>query len=432
VVFLGAGGDRVRVRLTNTFGTRPLVVDGATVAVRSGGADAVPGTVRKLTFRGSHRVSVPVGEQLFSDSVRPRVKTLSTLLVSVRVPGPTGPVTNHPFTARTTYLAEGNHAPAVSGGAYGTTPCWMLTDGVDVRSAGRVTGTVVAFGDSITDTGSTTGDADQRFPDHLARRLAAVPGHTLSAVNGGPGGNRLLADREGEPYYGPSALSRTDRDVFGQTGARAAIVLLGVNDIGYSASAEEIVGGYRKVIERGRQRGVKVYGGTLLPIHGSFVWTEERGKTWQTVNEWIRTSGEFDGVVDFAEATAAPGDPLTLHPAYDSGDHLHPNDAGTRAMADAVDGGRTGSTVPALNSTGAVTRAASDEFRPRARSTHRKRPAPARQEGTPCRSRRSRPTCGSTAGPRRPRGTTPPSSPTPGSRTSSTSAKPGRESRGRS
>lgn len=337
VVFLGAGGDRVRVRLTNTFGTRPLVVDGATVAVRSGGADAVPGTMRKLTFRGSHRVSVPVGEQLFSDPVRLRVKALSTLLVSVHVPGPTGPVTNHPFTAQTTYLAEGNHAPAVSGDAYGTTPCWMLTDGVDVRSAGRVTGTVVAFGDSITDTGSTTGDADQRFPDHLARRLAAVPGRTLSAVNGGLGGNRLLADREGEPYYGPSALSRMDRDVFGQTGVRAAIVLLGVNDIGYSASAEEIVGGYRKIIERGRQRGVKVYGGTLLPIHGSFVWTEERGKTWQTVNEWIRTSGEFDGVVDFAEATAAPGDPLTLHPAYDSGDHLHPNDAGTRAMAEAVD-----------------------------------------------------------------------------------------------
>ncbi|MFH8758437.1 SGNH/GDSL hydrolase family protein [Streptomyces atroolivaceus] len=337
VLFVSAGGDRVRVRLANTFGTRPLDVDHVTVALQRSGAAAVPGTVRSLTFDGRRGTTVQAGEDLFSDPLPMRVRALSSLLVSVHVNDATGPVTNHPFTAQGNHLASGDAAAATSGTRYADTPCWMLVSGVDVRGSARTAGTVVTFGDSITDTASTTGNANQRYPDHLARRLQDRSGPTLSVVNAGLGGNRLIAERDGEPYYGPSGVSRVERDALGQSGVRAVILQEGINDIGFSASAEDIIAGYRTFIEKVHARGVPVYGGTLLPFRGSFVWTPERQATWTTVNDWIRHSGAFDGVVDFASATASAGDPLTMDPAYDSGDGLHPNDAGTRAMADAVD-----------------------------------------------------------------------------------------------
>ncbi|NUT46498.1 MAG: SGNH/GDSL hydrolase family protein [Saccharothrix sp.] len=335
VVFLSAGGESVRVRLTNAFGAAPLRVGRASVAVQASGDAAVPGTLRALTFRGKRSVTVPVGREVFSDPVALDVEALSTLLVSAYLPGPTGPLTNHPFTAQGNYLASGDRTGVLSGG-FGDTPCWMAVSGVDVAPAKRVAGTVVAFGDSITDTANTTGNANHRWPDFLARRLDAVPGRTLSVVNAGLGGNRLIADRD-EPYWGPAGVTRVQRDVLSQSGVKAMIVLLAVNDIGYSASAADLIAGHRDVIAQARAKGVRVYGGTILPFKGSFIWTEEREATWRALNDWIRTSGEFDGVVDFAAATAVPGDPATLDPAYDSGDHLHPNDAGTRAMADAVD-----------------------------------------------------------------------------------------------
>ncbi|MCE7000966.1 SGNH/GDSL hydrolase family protein [Saccharothrix sp. S26] len=335
VVFLSAGGESVRVRLTNAFGTTPLRVGRATVAVQAAGDAAVPGTMRALTFDGKRAVTVPPGRELFSDPVRLDVEALSTLLVSAYVPEATGPLTNHPFTAQGNYLAAGDRTGVPSGG-FQDTPCWMVVNGVDVAPARRVAGTVVAFGDSITDTASTTGNANRRWPDFLARRLDAVPGRTLSVVNAGLGGNRLIADRD-EPYWGVAGVTRVRRDVLSQTGVKAMILLEAVNDIGYSASAEDLIAGHRAVIAQARAKGVKVYGGTILPFKGSFIWTEEREATWRALNDWIRTSGEFDGVVDFAAATAVPGDPATLNPAYDSGDHLHPNDAGTEAMANAVD-----------------------------------------------------------------------------------------------
>ncbi|WP_189222062.1 SGNH/GDSL hydrolase family protein [Saccharothrix coeruleofusca] len=336
VVFVSTGGRAVRVRLTNAFGTRPLRVGGASVAVRGSGATAEEGTVRVLTFRGSRSVTVPPGRELFSDPVALGVRSLSTLLVSVHVPGPTGPITNHPFTAQGNYLADGDLSGAVSGD-FRDTPCWMFVSGVDVVPSRRVAGAVVAFGDSITDTANTTGDANRRWPDFLARRLDAVRGRTLSVVNAGLGGNRLLADREGEPYYGVAALKRVERDVLAQSGVAAVITLLGVNDIGYGATAAELVAGHRELIAAARAAGVAVHGGTILPFRGSVAWTAEREAVRREFNDWVRTSGEFDGVVDFAAATAAPGDPAALDPAYDSGDHLHPNDAGTAAMAQAVD-----------------------------------------------------------------------------------------------
>jgi lysophospholipase L1-like esterase len=335
VVFLSAGGDSVRVRLTNAFGSTPLEVGRASVAVQASGDAAVPGTLRTLTFKGKRGVTVPAGREIFSDPVQLDVKALSTLLVSAYVPRATGPLTNHPFTAQGNYLASGDRTGVQSGGFQGT-PCWMVVNGVDVAPSRRVAGTVVAFGDSITDTASTTGNANRRWPDFLARRLNAVPGRTLSVVNAGLGGNRLIADRD-EPFWGVAGVTRVQRDVLSQTGVKAMILLEAVNDIGYSASAEDLIAGHRNVIAQARAKGVKVYGGTVLPFKGSFIWTEEREATWRTLNDWIRTSGEFDGVIDFAAATAVPGDAATLDPAYDSGDHLHPNDAGTEAMANAID-----------------------------------------------------------------------------------------------
>jgi lysophospholipase L1-like esterase len=337
VIFLSAGGSRVRIRLTNAFGTEAMRVGHASVAVQASGARAVRGTLHALTFGGRRAVTLAAGGAALSDPVPLRVAALSALLVSVYVPGPTGPVTNHPFTAQGNYLGRGDLAGSVSGAAYGDTPCWMLVSGVNVSAPAHVIGTVVALGDSITDTANTTGNANRRWPDDLARRLNALPGPTLSVVNAGLGGNRLLAPRPGQPYYGVPALARLDRDVFAQTGVRAVILLEGVNDIGYNATADEIIVGYQQIIARSHARGLAVYGATITPFGGSIVDSAPAEKTRTDVNTWITTSHAFDGVIDFAAAVADPGRTTALNPSYDSGDHLHPNDAGCQAMAGAID-----------------------------------------------------------------------------------------------
>jgi lysophospholipase L1-like esterase len=337
VVFVSVGGNAVRVRLTNTFGTRSVLVTHATVAVQAANADAVPGTVRTLRFGGRTEVTLAAGGHALSDPVPLTVAPLSTLLVSVYAPGPTGPVTNHPFTAQGNFLGTGDLSGSPSGTGYASTPCWMLVDGVDVNAPDRVVGSVVALGDSITDTAATTGNANRRWPDDLARRLNARRGPILSVVNAGLGGNRLLEPRPDGDFWGVPGLARLERDVFAQTGVRTLILLEGTNDIGFSAPADAIIAGYQQVIAQTHAQGLRVFGGTVIPFGGSFVDTPDRRATWTAVNTWIRTSHAFDGVIDFAAATAAPGDPFTLNPAFDSGDHIHPNDAGCQAMANAID-----------------------------------------------------------------------------------------------
>jgi lysophospholipase L1-like esterase len=336
VVFLSAGGDSVRVRLTNTFGTRAMQVGHASVAVQAANASAVPSSVRELTFGRQPTVTLAAGGEALSDPVELHVAPLSALLVSVYVPGPTGPVTNHPFTAQGNFLGSGDLALSASPAGYQDTPCWMLISGVDVRAPSRITGSVVALGDSITDTANTTGNANRRWPDDLARRLTALPGRTLSVVNAGLGGNRLLAPREGNPYYGIPALARLDHDVFSQTGVRSVILLEGVNDIGFSAPAADIISAEEQIIAQAHARGLKIFGGTIMPFGGSFVFTADREQTRETVNHWILTSHAFDGVIDFATAVTDPANPTAMLPAFDSGDHLHPNDAGCQALANAI------------------------------------------------------------------------------------------------
>jgi lysophospholipase L1-like esterase len=336
VAFVSAGGDRVRIRLTNTFGLRSMRVGHATVAAQAANADVVPGTLRSLTFGGRPEITLAAGGHALSDPVQLDVAPLSTLLVSVYLPGPTGPVTMHPFTAQGNFIATGDATAAATGSGFADLPCWLLIDGIDVHAPARVAGSVIALGDSITDTSATTGNANRRWPDDLARRLNARPGRTLSVGNAGLGGNRLLEPRPDGDFWGVPALARLERDVFSQTGVRAVILLEGVNDIGFDAAAAELIAGYQQVIAQTHARGLRIFGATLTPFGGSFVDTPQRRATWSAVNDWIRTSHAFDGVFDFAAATAIPGDPFTLLPAYDSGDHLHPNDAGCQAMADAV------------------------------------------------------------------------------------------------
>jgi lysophospholipase L1-like esterase len=344
IVFLSAGGHVLRARVSNAFGALPLQVGAASVGIQEVGAATVPGTLRTLLFSGRRSILVPAGGEALSDPVRLDVRALQRLAVSVYLPGATGPATQHNNSRETNYLATGNQASSGQGSAFTTKiGCWMFASGVDVRPDRDVRGTVVALGDSITDGDHSSIDKDQRYPDHLARRLNAVHGPTLSVSNAGIGGNELLRNRT-PALFGVSALARLPRDVLTQAGAREVILLEGINDIGAeSATAEQLIQADQLIIAQAHAAGLRIYGATLVPFggsngqyHGDYG-TAAGERQRQALNHWIRTSGAFDAVFDFDRALRDPKDPTRLLPVYDSGDHLHPSDAGYRAMAAAVD-----------------------------------------------------------------------------------------------
>jgi lysophospholipase L1-like esterase len=342
IVFASVGGTSVRVRLTNAFGTASLSVGSASVAVAASGANTVPNTMRALRFGGKPGITIPPGAEALSDPVPLRVRALQSLAVSVYVPKLTGPATVHSLAVQDNFLSTpGDFTAGGDAAAYATTiSCWMFVDGVDVPASALVPGSVVAFGDSITDGLRATVNANKRWPNDLARRLEARHGRVLSVVDQGISGNRVLADGAGV-----SAQARLDRDVLTQTGARVVILLEGINDIGFAdlglgppITADDLIAGYQQIVARCHNAGLSIIGGTLLPFKGvPGYWNETGEQIRQQVNQWIRTSRAFDAVVDFATVMADPNDPLMLNPAYDSGDHLHPNDAGYQAMADAID-----------------------------------------------------------------------------------------------
>jgi lysophospholipase L1-like esterase len=328
-------GSELRVGLSNVFGTKPVTFQSVQVGVSAGGAGLVPGSDAQVTFSGARSVTVPPGSRVLSDPVDVAVTARSTLAVSVLAVGDPGAVTGHRLAQATSYVSEpGDATTDVTGAAYtGTTTSWFWVDSVVVDAPAE--GTVVALGDSITDGNGSTPGNDSRWPDQLAARLAGAPGAPrLAVANQGISGNRLLADGTG-----PSALARFDRDVLAVPGVRTVVVLEGINDIGSGlvTSADEVVAGYRQIIARAHAADVCVVLGTLTPFEGARYWTAEREALREQVNAWIRTSGEADAVVDFDAAVRDPGAPQRLLPAYDPGDHLHPNDAGYRAMAAAVD-----------------------------------------------------------------------------------------------
>ncbi|WP_033439791.1 SGNH/GDSL hydrolase family protein [Saccharothrix sp. NRRL B-16314] len=343
VVRISEGGAAVRIRLSNAYGTSPLVVTGATVARTEVGAAVRPGTVRHVTFGGGRTVTVPVGGEVVGDPAPLPVPPLSRVTVTLYLAGATGPATSHAFAGATSWRASGDHRADVVPDAFTeTSSSWFYLAGVEVVDFTPRREVVVAFGDSITDGSGSTVDADNRYPDELAERL----GGRLGVVNAGIGGNRVLNDSS---CFGEKALSRFERDALGQSDVRTVLLLEGINDIGFprftfecttpnpEVTAAQLIAGYRELIGKARAGGVRIVGGTLLPFKGAEYYSDAGEAVRDEVNAWIRTSGEFDAVVDFDRALADPADQDALLPAYDSGDRLHPNDAGYRAMAEAVD-----------------------------------------------------------------------------------------------
>jgi lysophospholipase L1-like esterase len=347
IVDTSVGGSMVRIRLANTFGAGPLTIGRAAIGVERSGARLVVGSIRPLTFAGRSRVVIPAGAQAVSDPVALAVAPLMRLAVSVFLPEPTGPATQHYQARRVNYIATGADAVDPWAGAFSAqTTSWYFLDGIDVLAPARVRGAIVALGDSITDGVGSPINADARWPNDLARRLAARPGPTLSVIDEGIGGNRVLND---SACCGTSAVGRFDDDVRDQTGVRDVILLEGINDIGDSrstnpltaphtdVSALQIVDGYEQIIAAAHAAGLRIFGATLTPFEGARYWTPAGEAKREAVNRWILTSGAFDGVIDFARAVADPADPERLDPADDSGDHLHPDAAGYQAMAGAID-----------------------------------------------------------------------------------------------
>ncbi len=346
VLRVSVGGDAVRVRLSNEFGAEPLVLGSARVALGAGAVATVPGSDRALTFGG--RLSVPAGAAVTSDPVALAVPDRADLVVSLYLPKPTAVATAHAFAFGTNYVVAGDAAAAVDVAPAATTDQWYFLSGVSVRNP-RGSGALVALGDSITDGGNSTSGTNRRWPDVLAGRLLGS-GRAVGVLNAGICGNRLLHDPNPLPgsefvaaYFGQAALRRFDRDVAAQPGARWLIVLLGVNDLGHPGSvaplgeavtAAEIIGGYEQVAARAHGLGLRVYGGTITPAQGFLGATQERAR--QEVNAWVRYGCGLDAVIDFDAAMRDPRHPDRLAAAYDSGDRLHPNDAGMQAMADAV------------------------------------------------------------------------------------------------
>jgi lysophospholipase L1-like esterase len=349
---LSAGGARVRVRFSNETGLYPLVIGAAHVAkpAPDAGAGAIDlSTDRALTFGGAGGITVAPGAAAVSDPVEMNAAPLSTLAISLFVPRWTGPSVIHADGNATTYISgDGDYTAARVFPSPKTATSRFFINEVDVEGPGRPAA-VVTLGDSITDGYRSQVDANHRWPDRLAERLAArQSAEPVGVVNAGIGGNRILHDHP-EDLFGPNALARLDRDVLSVPGLRWVVLMEGINDIGHSTSAdlpeqdvsaEEIINGMKQIIARVHSRGAKIYGATLTPyedtvFHGYY--TPEGEAKREQVNAWIREGGAFDAVIDFDAAVRDPAHPTRIRPDYDVDDHLHPNDAGYRAMGDAVD-----------------------------------------------------------------------------------------------
>ena len=345
VVHTSAGGPGARVRLENTFAAAPVDIGHATVALQATGA-AASGTPVPLTFRGRAGTSIPAGAQVFSDPVNFPVPADANLLVSIHLPGPVAAVPVHTQATQRSFLSapgSGDRTGEAGADAYTSTlTTWPFLTGVDVRGG---PGSVVALGDSITDGTKSTMDANRRWPDVLARRLRApssgVPAYGV--VNSGISANRVVTDvypGDGVSTVtsGVSAASRLERDVLAQTSARTVVVFQGINDLRWGTSAESVIAGLKGLAARAHARGLRVVGGTITPCEGEALCTADADARRSVVNAFIRDNGGvFDAVLDFDAVVRDPAHPSRILPAYDSGDHLHPGDAGLKAMAEAVD-----------------------------------------------------------------------------------------------
>jgi len=344
IVHTSIGGRRLRVQFSNAFGTSALEVGAAHVALRDKESAIVPGSDHPLTFSGKPSFSIPPGAELLSDPVDFDVPRLADLVISVFIPGEASTPTVHLTGLHPTYIAQqpGDLTGAPSIADPKPIQLWYWISAVDVEAHSK-SGLIVAFGDSITDGATSTPDTNRSWPSQLAERLAANKATAdVAIVNEGISGNRLLNDGAGV-----SALARFDRDVLSQPGVKWLVVLEGINDIGLGArpgaqppdavAAGDLIAAHKQIIERAHLHGIKVLGATLTPYVGAAYATEQGEAVREAVNQWIRTSGAYDGVIDFDAAVKDPANPKQIRSAYNIRDHLHPNDDGYKAMAAAVD-----------------------------------------------------------------------------------------------
>jgi lysophospholipase L1-like esterase len=332
IAHISLGGERFRVRLSNVYGTKALAIGEAHLALRGAGAKIVAGSDRPLTFGGRAAAGIPPGALVLSDPVDLKAPAAADLAVSLYMPaGAAVASTVHYSAQQTSYVAAGNTCGAEDMPENATISSWAYLSGVDVMAPAAF-GAIVALGDSITDGSRSTSDTNRRWPDILAGRLLAQKGNKWAVVNAGIGGNRVVSDTN-NVTYGVNALARYDRDVLATPGLKYVLLFEGVNDIGAGTSAEDIIFGMKQLIERAHERGIRIVGATIMPLRTGPDGAARR----EAVNAWIRTAKAFDGLVDFDKTIGDPNKPGAFLAVYDSGDNLHPNDAGHKAMGEAVD-----------------------------------------------------------------------------------------------
>ena len=342
IVHVSVGGRQLRIRISNAYGANELTIPGVHIARAKEGSAIFPGSDKPITFHGRLSVTIPAGALIYSDPVDFDLKPLSDLAITIRFAGVPEGITTHPGSRTTSYLQPGDAMAATEMPDAAAVEHWYYINGVDVRTE-VPSSAMVALGDSITDGRNSKTNENGRWTDYLARRLQAARRTAQVAVlNQGIGGNRLLHDG-----LGPNALARFDRDVIAQNGVRWLILLEGINDLGTAKNArergeraatiEDIVGAYEQIILQAHMHNIRVMGGTIMACEGSSYYTPELETARQAINRWIRTNGKLDGVVDFDAVTRDRDHPSRLSEKFDSGDHLHPGDAGYQAMANAVD-----------------------------------------------------------------------------------------------
>lgn len=334
IVRVSLGGNQLRIKFSNEYGTSDLVMNSVHLAVSAGGDAIMPDTGRMLTFEGKQSVTIPAGGTVTSDTLDYCLPKLTDMAITISFGSTPAALTGHPGSRTTSYIVTGNGVDSISMPTAVATEHWYVIAGIDVIADASCCA-VVVLGDSITDGRGSTTNMQNRWTDNLARRLqenAATAG--VGMLNLGIGGNTVLSGG-----IGPNAVDRFDRDVLSQSGVRYLVIFEGVNDIGLSnnmKAAEDLINAYKEFINKAHANNILVYGATILPFGGSQYDNEVNEQTRRRVNDWIRTSGEFDAMIDFDAVLRDTEKPTRLKNIYDSGDHLHPNAEAYKSMAEMV------------------------------------------------------------------------------------------------